>query len=124
MTKPVIVFDKNFEVDLMPWVNEAIHVLGYIKPDAAQWLATMIKQYWLSGSSGYEVRRNGTEMSKERKKLFALGHSRMSEEAWEAYTEKGRLNPLHGLDVTVNRVIRNVYRVKTKHQIAKFAAAS
>lgn len=97
----------NDRIDMVPHVREAVRALGFVRPEAAEWLAEELVSA-ANKNGGRTVREGGTRFGKDER--IALGlpawGDYFSREAWEALTEKGRTDPVESFDDTCWRAIR------------------
>lgn len=95
------------QVDLLPYVREAIAALGFVREGAAEWLAEQIAVH-ADRTNGRAIREAGTRLSKAERTERGLpawnGH--LSHEVWEALTDRGRVAPVEHFDDTCGRALR------------------
>ena len=98
----------NDRIDLLPHVLEAVRALGFIRPEAVEWLAGELVSA-ANKNGGRTIREGGTRFDKGER--TAIGSPAwgdyFSREAWGALTEKGRTDPVVNFDDTCARAIRS-----------------
>ncbi|BBF92381.1 hypothetical protein [Blastochloris tepida] len=96
------------QVDLLPFVREAIEALGLVRPDALDWLAAEIAAA-VNRNGGRSIREGGTRLLPDERLALGLpawGDGHLSREVWEALTDEGRRDPVVAFDDTCARAIR------------------
>jgi hypothetical protein len=97
------------EVEIRPFVEEAISSLGFVRPECADWLAEAIVEH-ANRNHGRSIRESGTRLSIDSRTALGLpryGDGHLSTEVWEALTELGRQEPVGNFDDTVSRALTN-----------------
>lgn len=94
------------------YIDEAIIALGYIKPECGEWLTSFAEQYSQNGWGDVArlARTMGEPMAAERRKSLKLGNIKISVDAYEALTEKGRQVPTQAIELTVQRALVGFHR--------------
>ncbi|RTL99757.1 hypothetical protein EJV44_04560 [Ancylobacter aquaticus] len=95
------------QVDLLPYVREAIATLGFVQEGAAEWLAGQIAVH-ADRTNGRSIRDAGTRLTQAERAERGLppwnGH--LSHEVWGALTDAGREAPVERFDDTCWRALR------------------
>lgn len=97
------------EVEMRPFVDEAISALGLVHLECADWLAEAIVEH-ANRNHGRSIRESGTRLSTAQRLALGLpkyGDGHLSVEVWEALTELGREDPVRSFDDTVVRALSN-----------------
>lgn len=103
-------------IEVTPFVEEAIDWFGLFRPEAVPYLADGVKTFMYQGNVGYELRRDGEELTDEEKRANGLApRTRMSRAFWNALSNKGRAEPIRAPEVFFNRITSNLYR-EGKHR--------
>lgn len=100
----------NDRIDLFLHVREAVRALGFVRPEAAEWLAGELVSA-ANKNGGRTIREGGTRFDKAERTAIGLPAwgDHFSREAWVALTEKGRADPVANFDDTCTRAIRGAY---------------
>lgn len=97
------------EVEIRPFVDEAISALGFIESKAAEWLAQAIVDH-ANRNHGRSIRESGTRLSISQRLDLGLpiyGDGHLNTEVWDALTTVGRADPVRSFDDTVSRALTN-----------------
>ena len=87
---------------------EACNTLGLVRPEAVGWMAELIDRY--DYEAARLARTMGTPMDSADRKKLKLGNLKMSMEAWDALTDKGRSEPGSSIDFTIRRAMASFRR--------------
>lgn len=94
------------QIDLLPYVREAIDALGFVREESAEWLAAQIAIHADRGA-GRGIREAGARLTKVEREERGLpawnGH--LSHEVWQALTDRGREAPVEHFDDTCGRAV-------------------
>lgn len=104
---PTVLRVMGQEVDLVPFVEEAVRHLGYVEPGSVRWLAGEIAVHG-NRNNGRSIREAGTRLTKEERLargVSAVGEP-LSAEVWNALTERGRRDPVLRFDNTCRRALK------------------
>ncbi len=104
-----------------PEVAEAIAALKLIRPEYAEWFTARLREVWDAGSPGYKIARHGTPLSKEQKTELGLKGQSVSQEAWDALTDKGRIDAVESCNDMFRRIRSNHSRRMRLAGIARLA---
>ncbi len=106
---------SNRDIEIRPYVEEAINSLGFVKAEATEWLAEKIVEH--QNNSGRGIREEGTRLSKSRREQLGLppfGDGHLNDEVWSALTDEGKKDPVRNFDDTVSRAFINALNALEK----------
>lgn len=106
----------GYDIEVTPYVEEAVSRLGIFKPEAIPYLADGVARFMNHGKIAYQLRRTGKELNDDEKSENGLTkRTRMSRAFWEALTEEGRADPVKKPEIVFRRVTSNLYN-EGKHR--------
>ncbi|MCE1237063.1 MAG: hypothetical protein LWW93_11990 [Hyphomicrobiales bacterium] len=107
-------------LDLLPFTTEACAALGYVKVDAAEWLAGEITAA-MNRNNGRSIREGGKRLTKEERQALGIpvGGGHLNYVVWQSLTEKGRRDPIASFDVTCSRALANARRAASLMRLRK-----
>lgn len=115
MSTTLKVLDR--EIELTPFVEEAVRALGYVDEGAIPWLTSQIAEYG-NRNNGRSIRSAGSRLDKAARVdrgLPATGEP-LSLEVWNVLTAEGRLDPVNRFDNTCWRALNAARRALTRER--------
>lgn len=108
-------------VDLLPIAEQAISRFGLFSPKQAIWLAEFVAVEFDQGISNIagKMRKNGTQMTAEKRKACGVGRSMMSEEMWARFEPDDTLNAKRRIEIVVGHVIKAAYKEANYQKLIK-----
>lgn len=109
------------DVDVTPFVEEAIAALGFVRTKFSAWLAEKVAEH-ASQNHGRSIREEQPRLSVEDRLACGLpkyGDGHISVAVWNALTDKGRVDPVRSFDDTVARALMNATRAADRVATAR-----